>query len=79
MFIWQYKFFADASMFIDNKTDSNFCLYVDNQGLNNLTIKHWYPLQLIGKSLDRLGWAKQFTQLDLISAYHLMRIQEGDE
>ena len=37
------------------------------------------PLPLIGESLDRLGRAKQFTQLDLTSAYHRIRIQEGDK
>ena len=34
---------------------------------------------MIGESLDRLGRAKRFTQLDLTSAYHQMRIKEGDE
>ena len=29
--------------------------------------------------MDRLGCAKRFTQLDLTSAYHRMRIREGDE
>lgn len=29
--------------------------------------------------MDRLGRAKHFTQLDLTSAYHWMRIQKGDE
>ena len=42
-------------------------------------IKNQYPLLLIGESLDRLGRAKMFTQLDLISAYHRMKIKEGDE
>ena len=44
-----------------------------------MTIKNRYPLPLIGESLDRVGCAKRFTQLDLTSAYHRMRIQEGDE
>ena len=52
---------------------------MDYWGLNNLTIKNRYPLPLIGESLDRLGRAKRFTQLDLTSAYHRMRIKEGDE
>ena len=47
--------------------------------LNNITIKNRYPLPLIGKSLDRLGRARRFTQLDLTNAYYRMRIREGDE
>ena len=34
---------------------------------------------MIGKSLDWLGQAKQFTQLNLTIAYHQMRIKESDE
>lgn len=38
-----------------------------------------YPLPLVGELLDRLGRAKQFTQLNLTSAYHWIRIRKGDE
>ncbi len=44
-----------------------------------MTIKNWYPLPLVRESLDRLGRARRFTQLDLTNAYHRMRIREGDE
>ena len=44
-----------------------------------MTIKNRYPLPLIGKSLYWLGRAKRFTQLDLNSVYHQMRIREGDK
>ena len=73
------KSLASAPIFFDKKPDSSLRLCVDYQGLNNLTIKNRYPLSLIGESLDRLGRAKGFTQLDLTSAYHCMRIKEGDE
>ena len=65
-------------LFIKNP-DNSFCLCVDYRGLNNLTIKNRYPLPLIGKSLDQLDWAIKLTQLDLTSAYHQMRIKEGDK
>ena len=29
--------------------------------------------------MDRPGWAKRFTQLDLTSVYHQIRIKEGDK
>ena len=38
-----------------------------------------YPLPLVGELLDRLGRDRRFTQLDLTSAYHRMRIREEDE
>ena len=70
---------ASALILFIQKKNGSFQLCVDYQGLNNLTIKNRYPLPLISKSLNRLGRAKCFTQLDLTNAYHRMRIREGDE
>ena len=78
-FIKPSKSPAGAPILFDRKSDGFLRLCVDYQGLNNLTIKNRYLLPLIGESLDRLGRAKRFTQLDLTSAYHRMRIREGDE
>ena len=78
-FIWPSKSPAGAPILFDKKLDGSLRLCVDYRGLNNLTIKNRYPLPLIGEALDRLGRAKRFTQLDLTSAYHRMRIREGDE
>ena len=78
-FIWPSKSSAGAPILFDKKPDSSFWLCVDYWGLNNLMIKNWYPLPLIGEPLDWLGRAKQFTQLDLTSAYHQMRIKEGNK
>ncbi len=73
------KFPAGAPILFDKKLDGSLRLCVNYRGLNNLTIKNRYPLPLIGEALDRLGRAKRFTQLDLTSAYHQMRIWKGDE
>ena len=70
---------TNAPILYDRKLDGSLQLCVDYQGPNNLTIKNWYPLPLIGESLDKLGRARRFTQLDLTNAYHRMRICEGDE
>ena len=78
-FIRPSKSLAGAPIFFDKKPNGSLRLCVDYRGLNNLTIKNQYPLPLIDKSLDRLGQAKRFTQLDLTSAYHQMRIKEGDK
>ncbi len=78
-FIRPFKSPAGAPIFFDKKPDGSLHLCVDYLGLNNLTIKNRYPLPLIGESLDRLGRAKWFTQLDVTSDYHRMRIRECDE
>ena len=70
---------ANAPILFICKKDGSFWLCVDYWGLNNLIIKNRYPLPLIGKSLERLGRAKHFTQLDLTNTYHQMRIRENDE
>ena len=78
-FIQPSKSLASAPILFDKKPDGSHRLCVDYRGLNNLTIKNQYPLPLIGESLDRLAQAKRFTQLELTSTYHRMRIKEGDE
>ena len=69
-FIRPSKSPAGAPILFVRKKDGSLRLCVDYRGLNNLTIKNCYPLPLIGESLDRLGCAKRFTQLDLTNAYH---------
>ena len=78
-FIRALKLLADAPILFVCKPNGSFHLCINYQGLNKLTIKNRYPLPLIGKFLNRLGQAKQFIQLDLISTYYQMRIKEGDE
>ncbi len=78
-FIRSSKSAARALILFDKKPDGSLKLCINYQGLNNLTIKIWYLLSLVGESLDRLGWVWCFTQLDLINAYNQMRIREDDE
>ena len=54
-----------------------FC--VDYRSLNELTIKNRYPIPRIHETLTLLGKAKYFSKLDVISAFHRMRIAKGDE
>ena len=78
-FILPSKSLASAPILFVQKPNGSFCLCVDYWGLNNLTIKNWYLLSLIGEFLDQLRQAKRFTQLDLIGTYHQMRIKEGNK
>ncbi len=78
-FIRPFKSPTGAPIIFDKKPDGSLRLCVDYQSLNNLTIKNQYPLPLVGESLDRLGRARRFTQLDLTNAYYQIRIREGDK
>ncbi len=69
-FIQLSKFLVGIPILFDKKLDGSLRLCVNYQGLNNLTIKNWYFLPLIGECLDQLGQAKWFTQLDLTNAYY---------
>lgn len=78
-FIKLSKFFVEVLILFARKSDSSLHLCVSYQGLNNFIFKNKYLLLLINESLDWLGWAKRFTQLTLVSAYHQMRIREKNE
>jgi hypothetical protein len=54
-----------------------FC--VDYRGLNKITRKDRYPLPLIYETLRNIGKAKWFTKVDVIAAFHKLRIAKGDE
>ena len=78
-FIHPSKSLATAPMLFNGKPDRNLRLCMNYRGLNNITIKNRYPLPFIRESLDRLGQAKRFSQLDLTNAYYRMRICKGDK
>jgi hypothetical protein len=54
-----------------------FC--VDYRGLNRITKKDRYPLPLIYETLRNISKARWFTKLDVIAAFHKLRILEGDK
>ena len=78
-FIRPSKSVAGAPVLFVHKPNGSLRFCVNYRGLNNLIIKNRYPLPLIGESLDRLRRAKHFTQLNLTSAYHRVRIKKGNE
>lgn len=70
---------AGAGFFFVGKKDTTLRPCIDYQGLNDVTIKNRYPPPLIASAFELLNGATVFTKLDLRSAYHLVRIREGDE
>lgn len=78
-FIIPSKLALDTLILFLQKPNDNFCLCIDYLGYNNLTIKNCYILPLIGKSLNRLRWAKEFIKLDLTGSYYLITICKSDK
>jgi transposase InsO family protein len=54
-----------------------FCC--DYRALNAITRKDRYPLPLISETLRSLAAAKWFTKLDIVAAFHKIRMAEGHE
>ena len=53
--------------------------YINYRGLNHISRKDRYPLLYINETFKRISRAKWFTKLDVIAAFHKIRVQEGDE
>lgn len=52
---------------------------MDYQALNTITKKDRYSLPLIKETLAQISKAKWFTKVDVVQAFHKIRIAEGDE
>ncbi|GKE80614.1 putative reverse transcriptase domain-containing protein, partial [Tanacetum coccineum] len=52
------------------KKDGSFCMCIDYQELNKLTIKNRYPVPRIDDLFDQLQGARYFSKIDLRSSYH---------
>lgn len=78
-FIHSSKSPTGTPILFDKKLNKSLLLCVNYQGLNNITIKNQYLFLFVSESLNCLGYAKQFIQLDLTGGYHRMRINESDK
>jgi len=68
-----------ASIHFVKKKDAGLRLCVDYRQLNEIMIKDWTPLPLIGESLDQLSSATIYNKLDIRDAYYNLRTSKGDE
>ena len=58
------------------KADGSLRLCVDYRELNKRTIKNKYPLPRIDDMFDQLHGARIFSQLDLATGFHQLRVAE---
>ncbi|XP_070016021.1 uncharacterized protein [Nicotiana sylvestris] len=60
------------------KTDGTMQMYIDYRQLNKATIKNKYPLPRIDDLFDQLQGARVFSNFDLRSGYHHLKIRDFD-
>jgi len=64
-FIQHSKSLANVPILFVKKKDGSLRMCIDYRGLNNVTIKNWYPLPLVLGLLDQLGQSKIYTKIHL--------------
>ncbi|KAI1506846.1 Pol protein [Pyrenophora tritici-repentis] len=70
---------AAAPVLMVKKPGGGIRFCVDYRGLNNITRKDRYPLPLFTETLRNVAKAKWFTKLDVIAAFHKIRVAKGEE
>lgn len=70
---------ASAPVLFAKKPGGGLRFCVDYRALNAITRKDRYPLPLIRETLSQISEAQWFTKVDVIQAFHKIRIAEGEE
>lgn len=65
-------------MLFVKKKDFTFRMCIDYQELNKVTIKNKYHLPIIDDLLDQMKGVAVFSNIDLRSGYHQLKIKESD-
>ena len=61
------------------KKDETWRICVDCRAVNNIMVKYRHPIPRLNDMLDELHGAWVFSNIDLKSWYHQIRMKEGDE
>jgi hypothetical protein len=78
-FIRPSSFPAAAPILFVRKPGKDLRLCVNYRGLNAITIKNRYPLPLVKETLNLICGAVIFTKLDVVAAFHNLRMKLGKE
>ena len=67
-----------APVLFVKKKDGSLHLCIDYRQLNKVTIRNQYPLPRIDDLFDQLQGAKVFSEIDLRSVYHQLKVRRED-
>ncbi len=67
-----------APVIFAKKKDGTLRMCIDYRGLNKITVPNRYPLPRIDDLLDKLEGSSTFSSLDLLSAYHQIKLTPQD-
>ena len=70
---------AAAPVIFVKKPSGGLRFCVDYRRLNEISRKDNYPIPRIDKTLRTIAAAKYISKVDVISAFHLIRVKDGDE
>ena len=68
-----------APVLFVKKKDGSMRMCIDYRRLNAITVKNAYPVPMIDQLLDQLHGGAVMSCMDAASAYHQLRVREGDE
>ena len=67
-----------SPVLFEKKKDKTFRLCIDYRQLNRVTVKNRYPLPRIDDLFDQLRGARVYSNIDIRTGYHQLRVRETD-